>query len=109
VPGKVTFQRYDIGGDVGSTVYLRCNHTGTPSPTVNWHSPSDRIVNVTTVDSAKLRIVNGSYLEIRNLSESDAGVYKCFALNQFTYKSMRNKHGSAHLSVFCKQTDFVKI
>ncbi len=102
VPGKVAFKSYSIGGEINSTVLLECNHTGMPSPTINWHTPTNHVINLTSSENPKFRVVNSSYLEIKKLSINDIGTYKCFAVNQFTYKSNKDKFGSSNLTVYCK-------
>lgn len=101
VGGKVKFDKYNISGDINTSILLSCNHTGIPRPDITWYTPNNLRIVASTV-SSKYKIVNASYLEIKQLQESDAGVYKCSAINEFTYRFLRNRVGAVNLNVYCK-------
>ena len=91
-----------MSGEINSTVLLSCNHTGIPKASITWYTPNNLMI-VESTTSSKYQIVNDSYLEIQKLEESDAGTYKCSAVNEFTYKFMKNRVGSVNLTIHCKQ------
>ncbi|XP_022800875.1 hemicentin-2-like isoform X2 [Stylophora pistillata] len=54
----------------GDNVTLMCNVSGVPPPTVYWMKPNGESVS-------------GYNLEVKNISRSEAGKYKCEASNEF--------------------------
>ena len=76
---------------------LQCDVSGEPSPTVIWHNQFyKQILN----NTKKYEFVNGKDLKINLLNQSDNGIYRCYAHNQFSSGSMRKKFGSVLLNVY---------
>jgi len=71
---------------VGSSLRLRCNAGGNPTPDVRWMKDQQILqINEDGIDSKKHWI-----LKLRNLKESDSGDYQCHVYNKhgnisFTY------------------------
>uniref|UniRef100_UPI00398F349A titin-like n=1 Tax=Pristiophorus japonicus TaxID=55135 RepID=UPI00398F349A len=77
---KFVLSLFDCNTTIGSLASFQCFVTGTPKPNVIWYM-DDRILEganyiIEEKDSGH------HYLNIANVTESDAGVYKCKAINK---------------------------
>ena len=75
----------------GGDVYLYCNVTGFPPPTVTW-----------TKDSVAVRAERTSWLNFTNINKNENGIYACHA-NNTCGKSSSSERG---INVLCKSTLF---
>ncbi|XP_064612926.1 titin-like [Liolophura sinensis] len=62
----------------GDEVVVTCNVSGLPQPNITWRKPSDNTFETTNKS-----------LVLPSIQESDAGVYKCEAVNQYGTVSSR--------------------
>lgn len=62
----------------GRTVILQCDAKGKPTPTLVWHSGGAEIQQ----DDHFKVLGEGEFLEIRDMRETDKGVYSCIAENK---------------------------
>ncbi|XP_072117880.1 uncharacterized protein [Mobula birostris] len=80
IPPKFVISLLDCNTAIGNTASFQCYVTGTPKPSINWYF-NDRLLEGTNYligekDSGQ------HYLNIVGVTESDAGVYKCKAVNK---------------------------
>ncbi|XP_039299676.1 peroxidasin homolog, partial [Nilaparvata lugens] len=62
----------------GSLARLRCVAEGSPAPVITWFKDGNTVTPATRFSILE----GGSTLEIRDLKESDSGLYTCLAQNQ---------------------------
>ncbi|XP_071942908.1 neogenin-like isoform X3 [Antedon mediterranea] len=72
----------DLYTDVGDTVILQCDVTSHPKPFIRWIK-SGTVVDPEQSDAfARFAVLPSGNLEIRDVHESDSGVYRCQAENR---------------------------
>ncbi|XP_034741348.1 matrix-remodeling-associated protein 5-like isoform X2 [Etheostoma cragini] len=72
-----------VTGNIGETVSLNCNASGSPAPHINWLLPDGNIVWRGLAVSGGLTMQSNGSLSLPNPSLRDAGHYRCIAINQF--------------------------
>lgn len=78
-PPKCIIPLTNITAAVGTPVILQCLVSGTPSPTAEWYKDGDRVTDSRCIIQEKS---SGHFnLLITNVTQSDAGEYKCLIQN----------------------------
>uniref|UniRef100_A0A3P9MBI0 Matrix-remodelling associated 5a n=1 Tax=Oryzias latipes TaxID=8090 RepID=A0A3P9MBI0_ORYLA len=64
----------------GSPISLNCSASGSPEPDVSWILPDNSIVGLRT-NSSRARVFSNGTLVVQKVQASDAGYYRCVAMN----------------------------
>lgn len=78
-PPKFIIPLANITAAVGTPVILQCLVSGTPNPTAEWYKDGGRVTDSRCIIQEKT--VGHFNLLITNVSQSDAGEYKCITQN----------------------------
>lgn len=78
-PPKFIIPLTNITAAVGTPVILQCLVSGTPTPTAEWFKDGGRVTDSRCITQEKT--VGHFNLLITNVSQSDAGEYKCITQN----------------------------
>lgn len=78
-PPKFIIPLTNITAAVGTPVILQCLVSGTPNPTAEWYKDGGRVTDSRCIIQEKT--VGHFNLLITNVSQSDAGEYKCITQN----------------------------
>ena len=114
VPAEVTFGSYDAFGKVNSSITLKCNHTGSPKPSITWFTPKNQQIKDpmsqpsayksyrSLMPSSRYKIKENGDLEISNLTSEDSGLYQCTVSNAYSFSSSKKRQGTILLNLSCK-------
>uniref|UniRef100_A0A0N5AL87 Peroxidasin homolog n=1 Tax=Syphacia muris TaxID=451379 RepID=A0A0N5AL87_9BILA len=75
VPPKIYPKQMEISAKAGDDVILTCNATGIPESVVRWI----KAANTSVIDDTNKYQFLGTSLLIKNVSDSDEGIYRCTA------------------------------
>lgn len=64
-----------------SSVLFHCIIEGDPAPHVEWTTPSGTILTLLSQPSGAIRVLSNNCLSITMVTEMDAGIYTCAAVN----------------------------
>ncbi|XP_056880978.1 muscle M-line assembly protein unc-89-like isoform X1 [Takifugu flavidus] len=78
-PPKCIIPLSNITAAVGTPVILQCLVSGTPNPTAEWYKDGDRVTDSRCIIQEKT--LGHFNLLITNVTQSDAGEYKCIIQN----------------------------
>lgn len=78
-PPKCIIPLSNITAAVGTPVILQCLVSGTPNPTAEWYKDGDRVTDSRCIIQEKT--LGHFNLLITNVTQSDAGEYKCVIQN----------------------------
>ncbi|CAL8348820.1 unnamed protein product [Arctogadus glacialis] len=80
--------------DSGETLHWECKAAGRPRPTYHW------LLNGSPVMiQDRVEVVNGE-LSIRNVMQSDSGMYTCVAENKRVHLRSERRHNESHIFLF---------
>ncbi|CAN0201004.1 unnamed protein product [Lampetra planeri] len=80
-PPRVQVSASRLTSALGSSLLLRCDASGTPTPTLEWARGDGRALNATVIQESPDSGSRWSVLSLPVVSYGDAGVYLCRARN----------------------------
>ncbi|XP_034418068.1 immunoglobulin superfamily member 10-like [Cyclopterus lumpus] len=88
-----------VTGKIGEPISLSCNASSSPAPHMSWVLPDGNIVRQGFSVSGGLTVQSNGSLSLPDLTQRNAGYYRCIAVNQYGSESlsMQLELNSRHL------------